>query len=233
MLSQVYVVVMSSRLANRMKKKVELIQASKENPGAEKTARENGIAVGKRVRYELDGERYGVVKSLHPRSVVVELSAGNMLTGGEDIVVLTDEIPFSSVREVLGDGRLAQPKPPEKRMLYVAPRREKLYTTCDHCGSAIFEVLRVKGRGLVALCRGHAQGPTHDEPAPFKYRLGLIYETFRSWPRPTEEEIRARSEPQPSETESSPRGTRYGPQKSPAKRKSRPSGKARRPLRQR
>lgn len=179
--------------ADKLRKKAELILAAKENPDARKDAKVNGIDVGKRVRYVVDGvERYGVVQQIHLRSVIVELSAVGLLKDGEDILVRKkDEIPFAGVLEILGDGRLAQPLAVGKPPLPMAPRRDKPYTTCDFDDSAISEVLNVKGRGCVALCRDHAKGPTDDEPAPFRFRLGLIFETYQNWPRPTEQELSA------------------------------------------
>jgi hypothetical protein len=190
--------------ADKLRRAGELVHAAKENPEARREAHANGIAVGKRVRYyENDGgrpgvEHYGVVNAVNPLSVVIELSAAGMLKGGEDIIVREEEVPFANVREILGDGRLAQRKPTEeKRALPVAPARDKPYSTCDFCGSAIFEVLDVKGRGLVALCRNHAKGPTDDEPTTFKFKLGLSSgpagkgSTWKVWPKPTEQELSA------------------------------------------
>ena len=221
----------------KLAKQAALMKASKENPGAESEARAKGIAVGKRIRYVTDGvEHYGVVRSLHPRSVVIELSATGMMTGGEDIIVREDEIPFAGVCEILGDGRLAQPKPEKQSAPPMAPKRERPYATCDFCDQPIHEVERIKGRGLVALCREHAKGPTDEEPVPFKFKLGLKYETWHAWPKPTEQELADREttvETRSKKTGPSPPRKRYGRQPSqPSRTSRRPSG-ARRPRRRR
>lgn len=179
-----------SRKANKLLKQAQLMLASKNNPGARTKAREDGVKPGTRIRY-LDGDgvaRYGVVRSTHVRSLVVELSAGSLMKGGEDIIIRTDEIPFANVKEILGEGRLAQPKSASKPTTAMAPAREQGYLHCDFDDNAIYEVLRTS-KGLRALCRDHAKGPTEDEPAPFKFRLGLIFETFHAWPKPSEQEI--------------------------------------------
>lgn len=205
-----------SRRYNNILKEGKLLKASKENPEARAAAIAKGIDVSKRVRYVADGiEHYGVVRSMDERSVVVELSGMGMMTGGEDIIVREDTISFSGVLEVLGDGRLAQPNPVEKPPVAMAPRREKPYTTCDFDDSTIYEVLIVQKRGPVALCRDHAKGPTDDEPAPFRFRLGLTGESYRNWPKPTDDERAAwASKSSPSRGSSSNR----------SRDKSRPSG---------
>ncbi len=196
-----------SRRANRFRKTAELMLAQEQNPEAKVQAKRDGIAVGKRVRY--GSGRQGVVKELrrvlvkgkYIESAVVQLSAEGLLRGGKDIVVREEEVALSDVHEILGDGRLAEPKV-EKRPIPMAPPRENPYTTCDFAAPPIFEVIPVKGRGLVALCKEHAKDPTDDEPEPFKFKLGLLFlaRGWKNWPRPDEtlpeqSETRARNHP--------------------------------------
>lgn len=197
-----------SRRASNLKKLGELKRASEENPGARTEARKNGIAIGAYIRYLTNGvEHYGVVRSLGINSIVVELSAAGLMKGGEDIIVREDEIPYAGVQEILGEGRLAQPKPTEKAPLPMAPPRDKFYLHCDFDGAAIFEVVRTK-TGLIALCKNHAKGPTNDEPLSFKFKLGLLIESWSAWPKPTEQELAAlASQPSPSRGSSSNRAS--------------------------
>ena len=159
--------------------------AAKQDPGARTAAREMGVAVGKQVRY-YDGntERYGVVRAIHVWSVEIELTAGGLLAGGENMVVREDEIPYSGVRKVLGDGRLAVRVAAASAARQVAPERKGGYVGCDFCKSAIYEVLATT-RGIKALCKAHSLVSEDETKSPtFKFQLGLIQQTYRAWPVP-------------------------------------------------
>lgn len=172
--------------ANKIQKTAELMLAAKEAPGARTDAREMGVSVGKRVRYKDSNlsERYGVVRELHVRSVIVELTAAGLIKGGENMIVHEDEIPYANVLEVLGDGRLAE-RIAEPEATPSPPPREDGYEKCDVCGKKPFMVLLYPKRGLTALCRTCYGSANADEP-PVRFKLGLIRGEWKlpSGPRP-------------------------------------------------
>lgn len=180
--------------AEKVRHKAQIDLAAQEaGEGALTNARAMGVEVGKQVEYvDMTGgcTRFGVVRKLHRRSVEIELSAAGLFKGGEDMVIREDEVPYGHIVRVLGDGRLTQSmlgsnsvkaEAPKRE----APKREEGYTKCDFCNGRIYEVIKTT-KGLYALCRSHAEVP--EEGPAFKYkRLGLIFETFRAWPKPKAE----------------------------------------------
>ncbi len=168
----------------KARKKAEIdLAADEAGEGALAKAREMGVTVGKHVEY-IDMNkctRYGVVRKLHRRSVEIELTAYGLMKGGEDCIIREDEVPYGHIVKVLGDGRLSQPKDKPSNNVRVAPERKNGYAKCDFCGGQIYEVISTS-KGLHALCRSHAEIP--DEGPAFKYGLGLLFETYRAWPKP-------------------------------------------------
>lgn len=180
--------------ANRLKVKAELELAH--DPTARHEIKGQGLVVGKRVLYHGEGEpkatRYGTVKEMHLKSVEIEITVGNIMTGGENAVIRRDEVPYARITEIVGDGRLADPalepawnKEHKHGGPGPAPPREEGYDECElggkrGCGEKPYKAFTIrkldKETGILGPSRIIAVCRSHDEPYVQANGQGKDYE---------------------------------------------------------
>ena len=168
--------------ANQFKAKAEMALAH--DPEARREIKGQGLTVGKRVLYYGEGEpaatRYGTVREMHLKSVEIEVTVGNIMTGGENAVIRKDEVPYARITEIVGDGRLAdrtlEPtwnKPHEHGGPGPAPPRSEGYEECElggkrGCGERPYKAYSIRKldreTGVLGPSRIIAICKPHDEP---------------------------------------------------------------------
>ncbi len=194
---------MPRRLITKLRKKAEL--ALVHDPAARREARADGLEVGRLVRYDYEGTgRFGTVAAIHAKSVLVKKTAAGMMKNGEKLIVREDEIPFTAIREVLGEGYLPERSfAPSSKKLPAPPERAGGYQFCDigNCSARPVKVYMVRkvtwdetrengvsGPGrLVAVCKEHDERyeESHGEgknfqPAhfPVLWSLGVVFDEY-------------------------------------------------------
>src|SRR5437867_5979952 len=182
--------------ANRIRAKAEMELAHQQNPEARREIKVQGLTVGKRVLYHGEGEptatRYGTVKEMHVKSVEIEITVGNIMLGGENAVIRKDEVPYTRIVEIVGEGRLADPtlepawnKEHKHGGPTPAPPRAEGYGECELGGKRGCSESPYKAYSIRKLDKETGQlGPTriiaicksHDEPYVQANGQGKDYE---------------------------------------------------------
>jgi len=183
--------------SDKLKEKARLVLAHKASPTARKEVKSNGVAVGSYIRYlSLGTERHGVVRKIHRLGVDVELVAGKLLPGGENIVVREETVAFADVKEVLGQRRLAERPPGNPVVWPLPPPRPEGYTFCDigNCeGRPVHafamqkydeEVGELGPMRILAVCKAHneryKEGSKNESGhIPLHWKLGVVFNEWR------------------------------------------------------